>query len=146
VTPSPSGLSLRTKLWLSHGVALALGLIVAALLSWRARTGIDSLEPMFERAPLSDAATLAYRWGSANDGASALRQYATLLRAKAEPDALEAADAFFARLRLAILEDQPRSELVRLCAEWTHCTPANLDRLVAKAAAERHVASESHNR
>jgi hypothetical protein len=145
VTPAPGGLSLRAKLWLSHGGALALGLIVSAFLSWRVRTGSDRLEPMLERTPLSDAATLAYQWGSTTDGASALRQYDALLRARPEPDALDSADIFFARLRLAIIEQRPRPELLRLCVEWPHCTPENFDRLVAKLVAERHVTSDNHN-
>jgi hypothetical protein len=113
---------------------------VSAIVGHRSLPGADSLGKTFDRAPLIDAAWLAYGWGSEDDAAALLRRYAARLRREPGDDpASTRYELAFAEFRLAIIEHQPRAQLLELCASVPKCRPEALDELVARLAAGRKV-------
>ena len=141
----------RRRPWLTHAIAAAATFGVTALVI---RHGVErqtAILDSMEMQPTSAAATLAYAWGSAEDGklllsrlvALAERESAVLPgRSGKEPDfvTLRRMDADMAKLRLALLERSPRSKLADICARATiRCTPYTLDGLIAMLTKQRHV-------
>lgn len=128
--------------WLTHAAAVLAGMAVGAIVGHSTLADADSMGKSFDREPLGHAMWLAYSWGSDEDAAVLLRQYAARLRADPSDDPLSGPyELAYAEFRRAIVEHRSRAELLELCASVPKCRPEKLDELVAKLAAGRKVAS-----
>jgi hypothetical protein len=141
----------RRRPWLTHGVAALATFGVTALViqsGVRRQTAIlDSMEMQ----PVSAAAALAYAWGSSDDAKRLLSRVVALAerepavppgRSGKDPDfvLLRRMDADMAKLRLALVEGAPRSQLEGICAGATiRCTPYTLEGLITMLKKQRHV-------
>jgi hypothetical protein len=137
-----------------------LGFATFALTALAIRSAAERQAPILdsmEIQPFEAAASLAYAWGSVADAAALEHQVLALAErghgaesshGAGEPDfeTLRKMDADMAKLRLAVLEDAPRSTFEHVCAAATiRCTPTTLEGLITLLKKQRLVAAVAND-
>ncbi len=142
----------RRRPWLTHGVVALATFGITTLVIQNGVRRQTAIHESMEMWPVSQAASLAYGWGSVADAQRLLEDLRLMAehqssvtpvgRVGKDPDfaTLRKMDADMAKLRLALLEGAPREKLQELCAKATiRCTPHTLEGLIALLKKQRHV-------
>lgn len=136
-----SGLRVLASRWsLSHGAAIAVGLILGARIMNRSLEGASTMGGTFERQPFEHAVWFAYTWGSTADASELLGEYAGRLRSdpKWEPFA-GSSQLALTEFQRAIVERRSRAEIAELCRTTPKCKPDTFDVLISKLSARRKI-------